>query len=130
LNIPYRESLPQVIDAVVDILPVALQEHFDPAVGGVSDKARQLIPPSNTIGREAKADALNLSAEKYVFSCICHCFFLMGKYNTNRFFWQLFKNCRFGRGKIVPNNISVIYLKLFKNGYNNTTFNYLNCEVL
>ena len=126
MNISYGESLLQVFNAIVNVFLAALEKYFDFTIRGIANKTGQFVSPGYTVGGKTKADALDLAAEKYMFSDICHCFFLIGKYNINRLFWQSHKSCRSSGGKIVINNISVIYVKLFKNGYNNTTFNYLN----
>jgi len=53
--------------AVIYISSVALSEHLNVAVRQVSDKAGQLVAVCNPVGGEAKADALDLANECYVF---------------------------------------------------------------
>jgi hypothetical protein len=117
-DIPGGKSLLQVLNTIVNIFRLTLQEQFDFTVRGIAYKAGQAVPPGYAIGCKSKADALNPAAEKYVFSDICHCFFLACKYNTNRLFWQSYRKLPIQWGEIVINYISVISLKLFENGYN------------
>jgi len=50
-------------EAVVDVPFGALGEHLDVAVREVADEAGEAVPCGDAMGREAKADALDLTAE-------------------------------------------------------------------
>lgn len=62
------EGIFHIADAIADVFGGALDEHLDGAVRKVADKAGQLVAMSDTMSREAKADALDMSDKDYVLS--------------------------------------------------------------
>ena len=63
--IAYGESFFQVVDAVCDIVWVALGKHFHFSIGGVFDIAEKVIPFGNVACGESEADTLYRAAKNY-----------------------------------------------------------------
>lgn len=60
-------SLLNIADAVVNVFALALDNHFDRAVGQIADNARQSAAVGNIHRRESKADALDASDKNNMF---------------------------------------------------------------
>jgi hypothetical protein len=66
------EFLLNVADAVVDCLDGALDKHLDGAIRQIADKAGKLTATGYVKRRKAKADALHLADENYMFGNLAH----------------------------------------------------------
>ena len=56
-----------VLDAVINVIKTALDEHFDGSVGYVADESGQLTAIGRPAGGESKAYALYTAGENYIF---------------------------------------------------------------
>ena len=75
------ERFLDVLNAVGDVIRVALSNHLDGAIGEIAYRAGELMSVGDTLsgeatavtgGCEAEADALDLASENYMFGCLAH----------------------------------------------------------
>jgi hypothetical protein len=61
-----------VLNAIGDVVGIALGNHFYGAIGQITDEAGEPVASGDTKSGETKADTLNTTFENYMFSRMVH----------------------------------------------------------